>query len=150
MKQPLQSTIKRLVRDHNRPTIYRLIIRDNESVVFDDAWHSIKFMTRAAAEWFADLLQNLMALGGQVNREVCHTWQGDLMDDCSLKVPEYDCHAEHLQGPFGKGGIWCCQVWSGARSVFHSADHELQIRSGPAARWLCELMVQADQLRDTE
>jgi hypothetical protein len=139
--------VSQLIRPKGRPPRWAFRVIANDAVVFESAWVSVRYLTRADAEWLAGLISALADRGvfpgcpghlGQVSTPVC--WGGDLGDDCSAFVGELYCHAEHLSGPV-RGGLWYCSVSRSAESVFHTADRGVQPFSGEAARWLCEVVV---------
>lgn len=135
--------IRQMQRLKGRTPVWTCKIRDESLVIFDDEWVSLKFLNEASAKWFADLITALHAAHVCIPRKTQRTWSGKLDDDCWLESQEGYAHAEHIDGPFGKGGIWYCHVSFHNRSVFYSADQDIQIRSGAAARWLSEIILLA-------
>jgi len=100
--------------------------------------------------WLAGLIDGLATRDafpgcpGHLGRATTEVrWTGDLGDDCSAVVGDFNCHAEHSCGP-ARGGVWYCSVYRSGVRIFHTADRGVQPRSGKAARWLCEVMIAAE------
>jgi len=147
--------MRQIQRPKGRAPRWAFCVYREAQVVFDSQWASVGFVARDSADWLAGLIARLDAhdafAGCPGHPRVCARpaapllWQGDLADDCHAQAGELHCHAEWLTGP-RRGGLWYASVWrteSANASVFHTLDRGLQPRSGSAARWLCELVVQA-------
>ena len=130
-------------RPKGRSALWGFKILDKENIVFDDSWVSIKFLNQKSAIWMAEIVEKLYEKGLILPRTAQKNWERDLDYDCILQEGNLFAHAEHMEGPKGKGGIWYCQVHSKDRRYFHTSDHDIQPRSGAAARWLCEIIILA-------
>lgn len=118
----------------------------DNSHIFEAAWVSVRYASRADAEWLANLIDRLVSRGGFAGcpghrgQVAPVLWWGDLGDDHGATFHGINCHAEHLYGPL-RGGSWYCQVSFGGEQLFHTAESGVQPRSGNAAWWLCEIVV---------
>ncbi len=134
------------IKRHEKLTgLWTCIVNDGGKTIFDDSWVSIKFHSESSAQWFADIVGKLHKTGVNLQCKSILQWKRDLEGDCILNLGNIYAHAEHLEGPLGKGGIWYCMVEFNNTTYFHTADHAIQPRSGKAARWLAEVMILAIQ-----
>lgn len=78
-------------------------------------------------------------------------WDGDLDDDCSLRVGDWTAHVE-MMGDFkaqldGKGSrytmveYWYCAVYFKREQFYHSGDAGGFICSGAQCRAICESII---------
>lgn len=68
-------------------------------------------------------------------------WQGDLDDDCALRDGDYSAVAEDM------GDEWHVAVYRNGKQIFHDVDDNIHPLTGPAARRLCELVIDAERWR---
>lgn len=136
--------IELVAQPKGRPPRWRLRV-SNPNILFDDAWVALRFQSEAAAHWLGELIIAIHERGGNLPRRSELAWHGDL-DDATFEDASIYAHAEHLEGPLGKGGTWYCQVQDGDQTLFHSVDSAIQPRSCAAARWLCEAVILARNL----
>jgi hypothetical protein len=117
-------------------------------VLFESAWVAVRYVDRDAAAWLVGLIDRLAARGmfpgcpGHPGQVAPVLGRGGIGNDHGATVDGIHCHAEHLFGPV-RGGGWYCQVYRGAEQFFHTAESGVQPRSGPAAWWVCEVVVSA-------
>ena len=138
----MKTQVEHIHRPKGRAPVWSLKV-SNEEVLFGDRWVSVKFMSESAALWFAQVVEQLHSYEIKINHRSQLSWSGNIDDDCSYSDNTYSAHAEHLEGPLGKGGMWYCSLEKDGQQIFHSSDFQLQIRSSEAARWLCETLMQA-------
>ncbi|UXI70117.1 hypothetical protein [Tahibacter amnicola] len=139
----LRRECEHLARPKGRSPAYALRLYCNGALVFDSAWVAITLEDAQAADWLARLVEDACRSGslvpppGRRSHRSTLAWDGDPDDDTSAVAAGREARAEHLDGP-RRGGRWCCAVSPG----FHSGDYAgLLVRSGLAARWLCEQVV---------
>jgi hypothetical protein len=81
------------------------------------------------------------------------TWEGDIEDDCTLKVGQYLAHCECLsvglvvRDPETKERFkiesWFVGVYRGKETLFHSGEVGGLITSGELARGIAEAIIKA-------
>lgn len=136
-------------RPKGRPPRWAFRVTTDDVVVFESPWVAVRFAARHDAEWLAATIDRLAAIrrfpwcpGHPGQCEPVLWWGGDIGDDHGATIEGIQCHAEHLNGPL-RGGIWYCQVYRDREQYFHTADSGVQPRSGPAAWWVCEMVISA-------
>ena len=136
-------------RPKGRPPRWAFRVTAGGAAVFESAWVSVRYAARSDAEWLAATINRLAARGlfagcpghpGEA--EPVLWWGGDIGTDHGSTVGGVQCHAEHLFGPV-RGGGWYCQVYRGNEQFFHTIESGVQPRSGPAAWWICEVVLGA-------
>ena len=79
-------------------------------------------------------------------------WEGDLDDDCTLRVGDYVGRAECMGGVTVRGDDgdkpfrsedWWCAVYRGKDQLFHSGEPGGSIHMGTMARAVCEAIIRA-------
>lgn len=137
--------VESVERPKGRPTLWACSVSENDRMAFSSRSVSLRLLDESAAHWLGQLVADVLAVGSLqlMGKEGPPQWQGNPKDDCSLAFENHAAHAEWLSGP-SRGGVWYCAVYctDGSR-LFHTADfHQIQPKSGRAARWLCELVIQ--------
>jgi hypothetical protein len=129
-------------RPKGRKPLWACRVTDGATVIFASRSVSLRLLSRDAARWLGRLVEAAHQRGCPVAATL--EWTGDLEDDCQVKWKQLWAHAEHLQGR-RRGGIWYCSVTGrDGHRFFHTIDSpDIQLRSGAAARWLCELLMRA-------
>ena len=136
-----------LQRPKQRSLVWTFVVKIADRIAFDSRWISVKMHDEASARWLDDIVLSLTEAGVKLPRVPVAKWSGNLDDDCWLKEGDFYAHAEHMYGSRGKGGFWYCQTGRGAfpdsMTYFHTAKGGITLRSGVAARWLCETVIAA-------
>jgi hypothetical protein len=135
-------------RPKGRPPRWKFRVAADDAE-FESSWVAVRFAARHDAEWLAGTIDRLAMVrrfaGCPGHPGQCPPvlwWGGDIGTDHGATVAGIHCHAEHVFGPV-RGGGWYCQVHRDTEQFFHTAESGVQPRSGPAAWWVCEVVVGA-------
>lgn len=144
-------TIEELERADGKPKLWACAVLEDGHTAFSSRSVSLRLRDESAARWLGELVVSLLADGTALpmishQRTDKPLWEGDLDDDCHLDAGGHRAHVEWMSGP-RRGGSWYCAVVSAdGRRLFHTADfNTIQPKSGAAARWLCELIIQCGE-----
>lgn len=148
----LSVEVEPLERPKGRARLWKCVVSTDGREVFASRTVAIRLREERAARWLGELVAGLMTEGLSVptavhTRDGVSAWEGDLDDDCWLDAGHCSAHAEWMDGP-RRGGVWYCSVRDRDGTIlFSTVDfRDIQPKSGVAARWLCEHVIQASEV----